>query len=134
MQNLAIGGGGFTVLKSVGLEGPEGETGFNLDMGYGGIFFRYWEPLSGPLIGEVGLLLGAGHGEVRDQLTRREVGSDNFLVAEAEMAAAYRFFHRFFLGASVGYRLTAGVEDLPGVSQEDFNSFTATLSLRVGGR
>lgn len=131
-DNLAVGGGGFALLNDVELAGSGGGTGFNLDFGYGGLFLRYWEPLSGPLTGEVGLLIGAGHGEVRNQLDGTEVGSDNFLVSEAEMGAFYTLFERFHVGLSVGYRLTAGVEDLPGVSETDLNGFNGTLSLRIG--
>lgn len=131
--NLALGGGGFALLNEVELAGSAGGTGFDLGMGYGGILFRYWEPISGSLTGEVGLLVGAGHAEVRDQLTQREVGSDNFLVAEPEMSILYSFFPGIHLGASVGYRLTTGVQDLPGVSTGDLNAFTGTLSIRLGG-
>ncbi|TFH64116.1 MAG: hypothetical protein E4G90_08725 [Gemmatimonadales bacterium] len=115
------------------MAGSAGGTGFDLGMGYGGILFRYWEPISGSLTGEVGLLMGAGHAEVRDQLTQREVGSDNFLVAEPEMSVLYSLFPGIRLGASVGYRLTTGVQDLPGVSTGDLNAFTGTLSVRLGG-
>jgi hypothetical protein len=132
-ENLAVGGGGFTLLERVGLSGSEGPTGFDLGFGYGGLLFRYWESLSGPLVGEVGLLLGAGHAEVQNQLTSREVGADNFLVAEAEMSALYSFFPGTHVGLSLGYRITTGVEDLPGVSEGDLNGFTGTLSFRIGG-
>lgn len=131
--SLALGGGGFALLNEVELAGSAGGTGFDLGMGYGGILFRYWEPISGSLTGEVGLLMGAGHAEVRDQLTQREVGSDNFLVAEPEMSVLYSLFPGIHLGASVGYRLTTGVQDLPGVSTGDLNAFTGTLSVRLGG-
>ena len=87
----------------------------------------------GNLTGEVGLLLGAGHAEVRDQLTGTEVGADNFLVGEPEMSILYTVFPGIHLGVSVGYRLTSGVEDLPRVSSGDLNAFTGTLSLRWGG-
>lgn len=132
-DNLAIGGGGFALLNDVELAGSEGGSGFNLDLGYGGLIFRYWEPLSGSFTGEAGLLLGAGHAEVQYQLTRTEVGSDNFLVAEAEMSLLYSFLPGIHVGVSAGYRLTTGVEDLPRVSTGDLNAFTGTLSLRLGG-
>ena len=132
-ENLAIGGGGFALLKQVELAGSEGETGFNLDVGYGGLVFRYWEPLIENLTGEVGVLFGAGHAEVRDQLTSAEVGSDNFLVAEPEMSVFYSVFSGIHVGVSVGYRLTSGVEDLPSVSSGDLNAFTGSFSLRWGG-
>lgn len=130
---LAVGGGGFALLNDVEIAGTEGGTGFILDFGYGGIFFRYWEPLVGNLEGEVGLLLGAGHAEVDDRLSRREVGSANFMVGEVEMGLAYPVFRQLHLAASVGYRLTSGVEDLPRVRAEDLNAFIGTLSLRLGG-
>jgi hypothetical protein len=132
-DNLAVGGGGMTLLNDVELAGLEGSTGFNLNLGYGGIYFRYWEPLTPSFTGEVGLLLGAGHAEVQDQLTQAEVGSDNFIVAEAEMSVLYSLVRRTFLGLSVGYRLTEGVDHLPRVSAGDLSAFTATLSLRLGG-
>ena len=131
--NMAFGGGGFALLNDVALAGSEGSSGFNLDLGYGGLVFRYWEPLSGSFTGQAGLLIGAGHAEVRDQPTGNEVGSDNFFVVEPEVAIFYTFFPGIHLGLSVGYRLTSGVEDLPRVSAGDLNAFTGTLSLRVGG-
>lgn len=132
-DRLAVGGGGFAVLNDVELPGSEGGTGFDLDVGYGGLFFRYWEPLSPSVFGEAGLILGAGHAEVRDQLTRAEVGSDNFLMAEAEMSLLYAFLPGAALGASVGYRMTSGIEDIPRVSVGELNTFTGTLFLRLGG-
>ena len=132
-RRLAVGGGGAALLNNLELAGSEGDSGFVLEFGYGGLFFRYWEPLSGTFTGEAGILLGAGHAEVRDELSRREVGSDNFLVGEGELGLVYTFLPRLHLGLSVGYRLTAGVEDLPRVSAGDLNTFTATLSLRAGG-
>jgi len=131
--NLVAGGGAFALLNEVALSGSEGGSGFNLGLGYGGLFLRYWEPLSGPLTGEVGILLGAGHAEVRDQLTRTEVGADNFIVAEPELSLLYSLFPGIQMGVSVGYRLTSGVEDLPRVSASDLNAFTGTLSLRWSG-
>ncbi|MGD2124264.1 MAG: hypothetical protein PVJ76_21220 [Gemmatimonadota bacterium] len=131
--NVALGGGGFALSKDVELTGSEGETGFNLSMGYGGLTFRFWEPLANDLYGEVGVLLGAGHAVVEAQLTGTEVGSDNFLVGEGELGVSYRLLRRIFLGAAVGYRLTSGVQGLPEVSTDDLNAFTGSLFLRVGG-
>jgi len=132
-DRLAVGGGGFTVVNDVELPGSAGGTGFDLDVGYGGLFLRYWEPLTPSLLGEAGLILGAGHAEVQDQLTRSEVGSDNFLMAEAEMSLLYSLLPGVAMGASVGYRMTSGVEDIPGVSVGELNTFTGTLFLRLGG-
>ena len=131
-EKLAVGGGGFGLLERVELPAAGGTSGFDLSMGYGGLFFRYWEPLVGSLLGEAGVLLGAGHAEVRDQVTRNEVSSDNFLVGEAEMSVQYPVFQGFFLGISAGYRLTAGVEGLPRVGDGDLNAFTGTVFLRMG--
>ncbi len=132
-DNLAIGGGGFALINDIELVGSEGDTGFLLDMGYGGLLFRYWETLRGPLMGDVGLLLGAAHAEVRDNLTSGEVGSDNFFIAEADFGLSYSLARDFHLGISLGYRFTSGVEDLPRVSAGDINGFTSTISVQVGG-
>ena len=132
--NIALGGGGFALSKDVELAGSGGDTGFDLDMGYGGLVFRFWEPFGNSLSGEVGLLLGAGHAEVQTQLTGTEVGSDNFLVGEGELGISYRILRNFHLGAAVGYRLTSVIEGLPGVSKADLNAFTGSLSFSVGGR
>jgi hypothetical protein len=132
-ENLAVGGGGFALLNEVEIAGPEGGTGLDLGLGYGGVLFRYWESLYGSLTGEVGVLLGAGHAEVREQLSGTGVGADNFLLAEAEMGVRYGLFRGVSVGASVGYRITSGVEDLAGVSAADLNAFTGALSLRIGG-
>ena len=131
--NFAVGGGGFALAKDVELAGSEGDTGFNLGMGYGGLVFRFWEPLGNSLVGEVGLLLGAGHAEVQAQLTGTEVGSDNFLVGEGELGVSYRVLRSLYVGAAVGYRLTSGVRNLPGVVSGDLNDFTGSVFLRVGG-
>lgn len=132
-DNFAIGGGGFALVNDVEIAGSEGDTGNNLSMGYGGLIIRYREPINGPITGQVGLLLGAGHAEVRTQLAGVEVGSDNFLVSEGEIGVVYSLARDAHLGISLGYRLTAGVQDLPRVTASDINGFTGTLSLRIGG-
>jgi hypothetical protein len=130
---MAVGGGGFALLNNLELGGSEGDVGNELSLGYGGVVFRYWEPINGSLTGQVALLVGAGHAEVRTQLPGVEVGSDNFMVAEGEVGAAYSLARDVHAGVSLGYRLTAGVQDLPRVTGSDLNGFTATISLRIGG-
>jgi hypothetical protein len=130
---FAVGGGGLVLLEEVELEGTEAGTGFTLDFGYGGVFFRFWQPLSSDLTGELGLILGAGNGDVNDGLSGTELGSDNFVIAEPEVSVFYRLFPSIHLGASLGYRLAWGVQDLPSVTQDDLRAATATLSLRWGG-
>jgi hypothetical protein len=132
-DKLAVGGGGFALMSDVELAGSGGDTGFELNMGYGGLTFRFWEPIRGALSGEVGLLLGAGHAEVQTRLTGTEVGSDNFLVGEGELGLSYHILNSVHIGVAVGYRLTSGIQDLPGVSNDDLNAFTGSLFLRVGG-
>ena len=130
---FAVGGGGLVLLEEVALEGTEAGTGFSLDLGYGGVFFRFWQPLSSRLTGELGFLLGAGNGEVSDRLSGAELGSDNFVIAEPEVSLFFTLFPSIHVGASGGYRLAWGVEDLPRVSQDDLRAATATISVRWGG-
>jgi hypothetical protein len=130
---VVLGGGGFAMTRNVELRGSEAGSGFELGMGYGGVLLRYLRPLLPRMTGETGLLVGAGHAEVRDLLAGREVGSDNFVVLEPEACLSIRLFWKAFLGASVGYRLPLGVEDLPGVSAADLESVTSSVFLRLGG-
>jgi hypothetical protein len=132
-DRLAIGGAGYALLRDVELVGSEAGIGFDLRMGYGGLYFAYWRPVSRRVTGQVGLLTGAGHAEVRDRLVGREVGSDNFLVLEPDLAVLFEVHSRVRLGVSLGYRSAHGIENLPTVSAEDLRSATATLSLRIGG-
>lgn len=132
-DHLVLGGGGMALTQDVELQGSGSGTGFFLGAGYGGLLFKYWEDISPYLTGEAGLLLGAGHAEVHDRVAGREVGSENFVVMEPEVSVFYNLFRQVYLGASGGYRFAWGIEDLPRVSSGDLQSFTATLSLRVGG-
>ena len=133
-DRFAVGGGGLVLLKEVALEGTEAGTGFSLDLGYGGIFFRFWQPLSPRLTGELGMVLGAGNGKVTDRLSGAEMGSDNFVIAEPEVSIFLTVFPSVHVGISGGYRLAWGVDDLPRVTQDDLRSTTGTLSVRLGGR
>jgi hypothetical protein len=131
---LAIGGAGFALLKDVELVGSEAGTGFDLGMGYGGLYLAYWKPVSPRFTGQVGLLAGAGHAQVTDRLMGREVGSDNFPVLEPDLSLFFAFHPRIRLGASLAYRMAWDVENLPTASAKDMRAATATLSLRIGGR
>lgn len=133
-DQLAVGGGGVVLLDEVGLAGSEAGTGFSLDLDYGGIFFRFWQPLSPRLTGELGLVLGAGNAGVKDRLSGTELGSDNFLVAEPEVSLFFGVLSWLRVGVSGGYRMISGMEDLPRVSEGDLKGATGTISLRVGGR
>ena len=129
---LAVGGGGYAMLENVEL-GPSG-SGFDLDMGYGGIQIRFSKVLLERLTLDAGALLGAGHAKVRDRAQDFESPSDNFFVAEPEISTFYSLLPKLHLGIAAGYRLAWGVEDLPRVSAQDLSAFTATLFLRVGQR
>jgi len=133
-RRFVVGGGGFALTKDVELARLPSGLGSEMGMGYAGVFFKYWGDLFPQLSGEGSLLLGAGHAQVRNNLTGQETGSDNFMVMEPEGAIHVRLFRSIHLGAGLGYRFVWGVEDLTRVSAEDLRSFTGTLSLRLGGR
>jgi hypothetical protein len=133
-DHIALGGGGMTLTKGVDLRGSGLPTGFFLEAGYGGVLFKYWGDLSNGFTSEAGILLGAGHAEVHDRISGQEVGAENFVVLEPEVSLFFNLYRQVYLGASGGYRFTSGIEDLPRVSSGDLRSFTATLSLRLGGR
>ena len=133
-DRFLLGGGGMALTENVELPGSESSTGFDLGMGYGGVFLKSWTDLPHDLTGEASLLFGFGHAEVRDRLAGQEVGSDNFLALEPEISIFFNPFREVHIGLSGGYRFVSGMEDLPRVTQEDLQSFTGTLSLRLGGR
>jgi hypothetical protein len=131
---LAIGGAGFALLQDVELVSSEAGIGFDLGMGYGGLYLAYWQRISTRLWGQLGILAAAGHAEVRDRLVGREVGSENFPVVEPDLSAFFTVHPRVHVGASLGYRMAWGIDRLPTVSAEDMRTTTGTLSLRIGGR
>jgi hypothetical protein len=133
-DRLAVGGGGLVLLEEVALSGSEAGTGFSLDLDYGGLFFRFWQPLSPRTTGELGLVFGAGNAGVKDRLSGTELGSDNFLVTEPEAGVSLNLLPWLRVGISGGYRLVWGIEDLPSVSDSDLRALTGTISLRVGGK
>ena len=130
---LAIGGAGLATTENVELAGLENSTGFDLGMGYGGLTVHYWHPLTQRLTWEAGFLVGAGHAEVRSLVTGTEVGADNFAVVEPELALSLTTLPWLRFGASLGYRMAWGMEDLPRVAVEDLRSFSLALTLRIRG-
>jgi len=131
---LAVGGAGFALLRDVALVGPEAGIGFDLGMGYGGLYVAYWKELSPRVTGQLGFLAGAGHAELTDRLIGREVGSDNFPVVEPDLSLFFTIHPGVHVGASIGYRMAWRVDNLATVSAKDLRATTGTLSLRVGGK
>lgn len=133
-DHFVLGGGGMALTKDVELQASGLPTGFYLSAGYGGVLFKYWGNLPHGLTGEAAILLGAGQAEVYDRITGQEVGAENFLVMEPEVSLFLNLYRQLYLGASGGYRTTSRIENLPRVPSDALQSFTATLSLRLGGR
>lgn len=132
-DRFILGGGGVALPERVEISGSEAATGFDLGMGFGGVYMRYAISRWGPLAAEGGLLLGAGHAEVRDRFVGLEVGADNFMILAPEAGFTLRVFRALQLAAFVGYRYVWGVDDLPLLSSEDFRSVSGAFSVRVGG-
>jgi hypothetical protein len=132
-HRLAVGGGGVALTENVEIPGSTAGSGFQLGMGYGGLVLQYWHPLPFHFKARTDLLVGGGHAEISDRLLGRELGADNFFVAEPELGLTRRLFSILHAGVSVGYRWVRGLDDLPRLSNEDFQAVTWTLRLRVGG-
>jgi len=133
-NRFSVGGGGVALTKDVMLGGQESASGFELGMGYGGALIQYRYPLRSGFGPRLGLLIGAGHAEVRDRLSGRELGADNFGIMEPEAGFYFSVLPWLHLAGSVGYRWTWGVEDLPLVRSDDLAGGTATVSVRIGTR
>jgi hypothetical protein len=132
-DRILVAGGGMALTKEVELSASEANTGFELGMGYGGVLFQLRNPITSRLRAHASILAGAGHAEVRDRLTGREVGADNFGVLEPEIGVGFSLLPWLQLNATVGRRLVWWVEDLPLVQAEDLRGMTGALSLQVGG-
>ncbi len=132
-DRILVAGGGMALTREVELSASEASTGFELGMGYGGVLIQVRHPLTSRLRAHAGVLAGAGHAEVRDRLTSREVGADNFGVLEPEIGVGFSLLPWLQLNATVGRRLVWWVEDLPLVQAEDLRGITGTFSLQVGG-
>ncbi len=107
------------------------DTGFDLEVGYGGVVLRYRFPMADRVEAEAGTLMGAGHAVVRDRFTGTEAGADNFGLMEPEVGLSLEVLPWLHLSGGVGYRMVWGVEDLPRVEPEDLQSLTASLTLLV---
>ena len=130
---FSVGGGGVALTRSVELTASDVGTGFQLGAGYGGILFRFQHPLGRGVRGQGSLLVGAGHAEVRDRLTGREVGADNFGILEPEVGISLSILPWLFIEAAGGRRMAWWLEDLPLLREDDLTGTTGTLSIRVGG-
>lgn len=132
-ERVVLGGGGLALTRQVEIRGSESGSGFDLGMGYGGLYLGYRLPLSSRLRVRPGLLLGAGHAELRDRLIDRELGADNFFVAEPELTVVLPLLSSLNVGASVGYRWAGGLDGLPRVGIDDVRALTWSLSVGLGG-
>lgn len=127
-----VSGGGVALLRSVPAGDSGADSGVELDVGYGGVMAGYvlWPAAPWSVSGR--LLAGAGHATATNRLLAAEVGADNFLLLEP--ALSLRWHPTGVVGVSLGaaFRLSAGVDDLPGVDGGDLGGPSVYLGVQLG--
>lgn len=129
-----LGGSGAGVPGPLSISGPLAQNS-ELHFGYGGVRIgaRAWR--SDQLEAVFDVLAGAGRARLRDPVVGRELGADNFLALEPALRVRKAFVEGLLqAGASVGFRLVWGVEDLPGLDAADLRGPTLTLALSLERR
>lgn len=129
-----VGGAGFQLSGSTSPDPAPERSGRRLDFGYAGVMVERLHALDPDWAATGTVLLGAGHGTVRNRDLGVELGADTFGVVELEGGVVWRRPSPFQASLGGGYRFTYGVQDLPGVTSADLRGFTLTLGVRLIGR
>lgn len=127
-HGVAFGGAGWLALGAIRVGNGRPETDKDLRVAYGGLVVegvvrrgRGWDL-------RARALLGAGNAKVSDRLIGVQLGADNFAVVEPEVGGTWQLARGAWLTGGLAYRMTFGVEDLPGISDDALRGG----SLRVG--
>lgn len=131
-RRFLIGGEGTALLSTVPVDDRGTASGFDLDVGYGGVVLGFRPNPARAWSLSTGVLLGAGHATVRDPAAGSEVGADNFVIAVPELSLSWRPLTWIGVSAGGGYRLVGGVNDLPGVASGELGGPSLTLELHLG--
>ena len=140
-----VGGGGALILNNFFIGGygqgadfadfeiPDGEDAgqYNLRLGHGGFWLGYtpWNDKVFHLYSSA--KLGWGKASLRQD--KDNYLSDRVFVATPEIGFEVNVTQFLKVGFSGGYRFVSGVEKLPGLDTEDFNSPVGSITFRFGG-
>lgn len=130
LPGLRVGGEAALPLGGVRLSTDESPARSELRLGYGGVrldFDRSTPETRDPW--RLSLLAGAGIARVRTAPLGVDLGSRNFFLIEPGLHRNLTTRGPFTLSASVGFRLVAGGEGLPGVRPRDLQGASTTVTL-----
>lgn len=128
---LSLGGSGFLALEPRRLAGSAPGSELDLRVAFGGLTAQLDLVETGGREAWARLLVGAGNARLDLAAARTRIASDNFGVLQPEVGGTVRVGRRVRAGAAVGYRVTFGVEDLPGVGGVDLRGPSARLLLAL---
>ena len=131
-DHLVLGGAGMAMMGSVDVAGTSADTSFDLEMGYGGLLAGFTFGISERISGMVAGTIGGGNARVYVPVSKAELGSRNFFLVEPEVSLRATLYRQLLAGVSVGYRLTQGVTDLPGVAPDDLEGFSLGILVQLG--
>ena len=140
-----VGGGGALILNNFfiggygqGTDYPEfeitdGEDAgkYNINLGHGGFWLGYspWNDKLFHLYTSARL----GWGRARLRQDKDTFFSDRVFVATPEVGFEVNITQFMKIGFTGGYRFVTGVDSLPGLQPEDFNSPVGSITFRFGG-
>ncbi len=136
---LTIGGGGCGVVTHVDGEdyGPDTLDGDRLNFGYGGLIVRYHFMPKEIVNVSVGTLIGAGGVAISNmnmmesERDTRRAHAQGVFVAEPQLGVYVNISRWLRFGASVGYRMAAGVV-LENMSNSDLSGLVAGGTFHIG--
>lgn len=113
---------------------PKGELYegmYDIKFGHGGLWFGYTHNTH--KIAHFYSSLKLGWGKARLKMDGDNIFSDRHFALTPEIGFEMNVADFFKIGFTGGYRWVNGINTLPGISDEDFNSFTGIITLRFGG-
>jgi len=109
------------------------DDGFeNLTLGHGGLWLGYTYPQTQAMhfFSSVKLGWGGANFEIIDDELEYD---DSFFVFTPEVGLEFNVFRWFRIAATGGYRFLNGMDGVPDFTEDDFEGWTGTLTLRIGG-
>lgn len=128
-HRVSLGGAGSFAMEAQRVPGPVPGSDLDLRVAFGGVVGQFLVVDTGDREAWVRLLAGAGNAKLDLAVAQTQIASDNFGVIQPEVGGSFRFLGRLRAGAAVGYRITYGVEDLPGVGSLDLRGPSARVLL-----
>jgi hypothetical protein len=132
-DHIMLGGAGMLMVESVDVAGLSAETSFDLEMGYAGLLAGFTFGITDRFSGSLAATIGGGNARVYVPIPKAELGSRNFFLLEPEISVRATLYRQLLAGITLGYRLTQGVSDLPGVAPDDLEGMSLGILLQLGG-